>query len=256
MKIADRVNETVRFGREQAGEEIKESLKFIKKNIKKRIACYDPLDFKGAYKEFVAWVQDGENVVFGEMPEGCTFEDYLDGLIKNFLIEKTYYYFLFEDQGLVPQFVTDIAKKMSLPLHLCLEITIFVREKLESPGKLAAIKKSFKERSKLKTYFFAMIRNLIVDYERKYNITKAEPNEENDLDKLPSSSLTPHTELEVKEIKERMDRLESFEKIAFKTYYYENVTNISVIARSLKTSFYKTKKILSSAKDKVLKGEI
>jgi RNA polymerase sigma factor (sigma-70 family) len=246
-------DETFCLSKEQAGKILENHLKQIKRTMKKKIAIYEPLEFKTAYHGFVKWAQDDEYKAIRQIPADCSLESYLDDRIKEFLIEKTYFHFLFEEEDLIPRFVMDISKKNAIPLTICPEITIFVRAKLEDKNKLAAIKKSFKEGSKLKTYFYTMTRNAVVDYERKYNV-KVELKDSIDMDKITSSTPTPHIKLEGKEIKERVEKLGNQDKVAFKMYYYENITNFNAMARTLKTTRHKAKKILENAFDKVLKG--
>ena len=246
---------TVCLSSEQAEKIVRNSLKHIKRRIKKKIAIYEPLDLKTACSQLVKWLCDEEYKVVREKPADCTFETYLDELIKDFLIEKAYFCFLFQEQDLVLKFVADISKKNSIPPHLNQEISIFVREKLEDKKKLAAVKKNFKEGSKLKTYFYTMTRNAVIDYERKYNV-KVEQRDSIDMDKIKSTGPTPHTQLEEKEIKERVERLESRDKVVFKMYYYESITNFNAIARTLNTTRHKAKKILEKAVDRVLQGDV
>lgn len=247
---------TGRRGKEQAEEILTSNLKLIKKTIKKKIAVYEPLQFNTAYLRFIKWMQSEEYNVIREFPGDTTIEAYFIDLIKEFLIEKTYFYFLFEDLDLVTNFVADVCRKYGIPAELCPEIEIFVREKLEDKNKVGKIKKNFKERSKLKTYLYTAIHYAVVDFERKYNIKKAEPDESNDMDKFASPSQGPQTKLELKEIKERVKNLDYKEKTAYRLYYFENIVNLSAIARTLKTSRHKAKKILASAVTKVLRGEV
>ncbi|UCH96053.1 MAG: sigma-70 family RNA polymerase sigma factor [Candidatus Aminicenantes bacterium] len=248
-------DKTFRLSKDQAEKIFKDNLKQIKKTIKKKIHIYDPLDFKTAYSEFIKWAQDDDFKVIKEVPGDCTFETYLDDLIKGFLIEKTYFHFLFEEEDLIIRFVKDISKKNGIPPNPGPEISVFVREKLEDKNKLAAIKKSFREGSKLKTYFYTMTRNAVMDYERKYNV-KVEWQDSIDMDKFKSAAPSPHIKLEEKEIKERVEKLGHQEKVALKMYYYENITNFNAMARTLKTTRHKAKKILENAVDKVLKGRV
>jgi hypothetical protein len=53
-----------------------------------------------------------------------------------------------------------------------------------------------------------------------------------------------------------VEKLENEEKIVLKMYYYENITNFNLMARTLKTTRHKAKKILENAVDKVLKGRL
>ncbi len=246
---------TYHISKEQAGKIFENHLKQIKKTIKKKIAIYEPLEFKTAYHGFIEWIQDEEYKVIREIPADCPLESYLDDRIREFLIEKTYFHFLFEEEDLIARFVMDISKKNAIPLTLNPEITIFVREKLEDKNKLETIKRTFQEGSKLKTYFYTMTRNAVMDYERKYNV-KVTCQDSVEMDKIKSSAVPPHVKIEEKEIKERVERLDHQEKIAFKMYYYENLTNFNLIARTLKTTRHQAKKILENAVDKVLKGRV
>jgi len=243
-----------RISKKQAREIFRDNSKLIKKTIKKKIAIYDPLEFKTVYNEFVLWIQDEEYAVLRKIPAKSRIETYLDDLVREFLIEKTYFIFLFEDRSLVTQFVIAVCSKYGIPAEFYSDIEIFVRNKLENKTKLEKIKKSFKEKSKLKTYFYTSVHFAVVDYERKYNVKKTEPGDCNDLDKLESATPGPHVKLEVKEIKERVRQLDYKEKIAFKMYYYENITNLSAISKTLKTTHYKAGKILKTALKNVLKG--
>jgi RNA polymerase sigma factor (sigma-70 family) len=243
-----------RLGKDQAREIFRNNIKYIKKTIKKKIGIYEPLDFKTAFNEFVLWIQDEEYEVLRKIPAKSAIETYLDDLIRNFLIEKTYFIFLFEDRSLVTQFVIDTCRKYGIPGEFYSDIETFVKNKLENKTRLEKIKESFKEKSKLKTYFYTSVHYAVVDYERKYNVKKAEPGDCNDLDKLESSTPGPHVKSEAKEIKERVQQLDYKEKIAFKMYYYESITNLSAIAGTLRTTRHKAGNILKTALKNVLKG--
>lgn len=246
---------TIHITKEQAGKIFQNHLKQIKRTIKKKIAIYEPLKFENAYNGFIKRAQDEEYKVIREIPADCPLESFLDNRVREFLIEKAYFHFLFQEEDLITRFVMDISKKRGIPLELSPEIVMFVREKLEDKNKLAAIKKSFREGSKLKTFFYTITRHLVFDYGRKYNV-KVELKDSIDMDKIRSSTSTPHIKLEENEIKERVEKLGHQEKVAFKMYYYENITNFNAMARTLKTTRHKAKKILENAVDKVLKGNV
>lgn len=248
-------NETPGLSKEQAEKIFENSRKYIKRTIKKKIAIYEPLEFETAFTGFIEWIQREEFKVIREAPADCAFENYLDNKVREFLIEKTYFHFLFDGEDLIARFVISISKKNAIPLPLSQEIIIFVREKLEDKNKLASIKKSFKEDSKLKTYFYIITRNLVFDYGRKYRV-KVELKDPVDMEKIEAPTPAPHIKLEEREIKERVERLCDDEKVAFKMYYYENITNFSLIARTLKTTRHKARKILREAVDRVLKGRV
>lgn len=249
--------------KEQAEEILKKYLKHIKNAIKNRINIYDPLDFKTAFEAFLQWAKKEEYKVIREFPGEPDFETYLNDLIRQFLVEKAYFSLLFEDQDLVENYVRKILTNYSIPLNLDWEIAVFVRERLETQKKVAAVKRGFKEGSKFKTYFYTICINLVRDYQKKNYpqdgdkvIKKVEPNEGNNIDKFPSDSPTPLTAAEISEIKERVDKLPDKEKLAIKLYYYDGITNFNMIGRSLKTSRYKAKKIFKSAENKILKGKL
>lgn len=251
------------MGKEQAEEFLKKYLRHIKKAIKSKISLYEPMVFKTAFIAFIEWIKKEEYKVTREFPGGdISYETYINDLIRQFLVEKTYYHFLFEDQDLVENYLRDILTNFSIPLELTEEIANFVREKLETRKKINEIKRNFKERSKLKTYFYASIANLVKNYQKKYNvkeeynvIKKIEPNKTNDIDKLPSNINSPLTASEVAEIKARVENLPDKEKLAFKLYYYDGITNFNALGRTLRTTRYKAEKLVKIAKDKVLKGE-
>lgn len=251
------------MNKEQAKEIFRKYLRHIRRSIKSKISLYDPLDFKTAFKAFLEWLQKEEYKVIREFPGGdSNFETYLNELIRQFLVEKTFYLFLFEDQDLVENYVRDILTNYSIPIELSEEIAIFVRKILETREKVASFKRNFKERSKLKTYFYAAIARLVFDYQDKYNIKeeynvikKVEPNDTNDIDKLPSNINSPLTVSEVAEVKARVENLPDKEKLVFKLYYYDGITNFNALGRTLRTTRYKAEKLVNIAKDKVLKGE-
>jgi RNA polymerase sigma factor (sigma-70 family) len=255
--------EVGQLDKEQAEEILRKYLRHIKKVIKSKIGLYEPLDFKTALKAFLQWVQEKEYRVIREFPGGADFKTYLNSLIRKFLVEKTYYHFLFEDQSLVENYVRDILIHYSIPLNLVFEIATFVREKLETRKKVASVKRNFDEKSKLKTYFYTMIVRLVADYQEKYNVKDedkfikiVELNDTNDLDKLTSNSTTPLTEAEINEIKERVEKLPDKEKLALKLYYYDDIKKFSILGRILRTTRYKAEKMVKNARDKVLKGDL
>lgn len=248
------------MGKEQAEEFLKKYLRHIKKAIKSKISLYEPLEFKIALKAFLQWIQEEEYKLIREFPgRDSSFETYINDLIRQFLVEKTYYSLLFEDRDLVENYVRDILTNYSIPIELSEEIAIFVREMLETGKKVNEIKRNFKEQSKLKTYFYASIANLVKNYQKKYNvkeeynvIKKIEPNKTNDIDKLPANTNSPLTASEVTEIKARVENLPDKEKLAFKLYYYDGITNFNALGRTLRTTRYKAEKMVKIAKYKVL----
>lgn len=257
MRIDNQFDEVIRLNRDQANKIFKKYFKKIKRTIKNKIKIYEPLNFKTAFKESLEWIKREQYKVIREFPGDSTFETYLNEVIKQFLVEKTYYYFLFEDPDLVENYVRKILSHYSIPLELSGEISLFVRERLETRKKLAAIKKNFDENSKLKTYFYTMLTNLVKDFQKKYkDVKKVALNENNDIDRLPSTTISPLTESEAEEIKSRVELLGNKEKLAFKLYYYDGITNLNSLGRTLRTSRYRAKIILENATKKVLEGNL
>jgi len=242
---------------ENPGKIFNQLSKPIENAIKTRIALYEPLEHKTTVQKFLKWKDTQEAKILQEFLtiENSNPDHYLNDLVKHFLIETTYYYFLFEEQDLVEKFVVDISRQNGIPLTLSQAITLFVREKLENQAQLAAVKRTFKEGSKLKTYFYTLIRFLVFDYGRKYNV-RVVSQEPAQLEKPQSSSLAPYLCLEAQEIKDRVAKLSPIEQVAFKMFYFENITNLSIIARTLKTSRHKSRKIIKKAVEKVIKDEV
>ena len=250
------------MNKEQAKEIFGKYLRHIKKAIKSKISLYEPLEFKTAFNAFIECIKKEDYKVISEFLGGDTgFETYLNDLIRQFLVEKTFYYFLFEDQDLVENYVRKVLKDYGIPLNLESEITTFIREILETRKKVASFKRNFKERSKLKTYLYTAIARLVFDYQEKYRvkdenniIKRVEPNDTNDIDKLPSNTAQPLTAAEVSEIKGRVEKLPDKEKLAFKLYYYDGIANFNALERTLRISRYKIEKMVKDARDKVLMG--
>jgi RNA polymerase sigma factor (sigma-70 family) len=257
MRGYDQFNEAIQLSKVQANEIYKTYLNEIKMTIKGKIKIYDPLTFKTTYKGFLEWLKEDELKVIREFPGDSSFEDYLYDLVRQYLVEKTYYHLLFEDRGLVENYVRKIVTKYSIPWEFVEEIAIFVRERLETRKRLAAFKKNFDEQSRLKTYFFSAICNLVKDYQEKYSdLKKVELKEDIDIDKFPTTNTSPFTESEARQIKARVEELDNKEKLVFKLFYYDGITNINALGRTIGTSRYKAKRILDNSTRKILTANV
>ncbi|MCK5058188.1 MAG: sigma-70 family RNA polymerase sigma factor [Candidatus Aminicenantes bacterium] len=230
-------------------------LKIIKKIIESKIKIYAPLDLTKTLDEFINRIQKDDLKAINEFhSKKITFDKYLEVSIRNFLIEKTYFHFLFGDQDLTNKFVIDICKKIKIPKKLYSEIMTFVKARLENKIKLEKVKNKFKEKSMLRTYFYSMARRSVIDYIRKNKIKEEVEVEPNKLDKLESPNTSISIKWEEKEIKERIETLDDNEKVILKLYYYKGVA-CSRIAIMFGTTAYKIKKTLEVAKEKILKGK-
>lgn len=243
-----------RLSLEKAERLIKSSIILIERIIKGKIKSYDPLDFEMAFEGFIEWIEKNEFKIIRDFSGDCAFEEYLEGLVRNFLIEKAYFYLLFEDHELVERFIVDVCKKNKIYLPSYSEATIFVRAALENKKKLEIIKKKFEEKGKLMTYFYAMIRNAVIGYRQKYGFQQKIEADPKDLDKLKAPTISTQMKWESIEAKERVEELTDIEKIVFKFFYYYRV-KIKSIAIDLKTSPYKVRKILKRAEKKVFEGK-
>lgn len=141
---------------------VKRHLKYIKKSIKKRIAKYGPLDFSTAYPGIIEKLQIDDFKTLKEIPANDASEAYLDELVKNHLIEQTYYELgeRYIRQRLMARL--GISDENDIKL---LEIVDFIMENLETNG-LERLKQ-FKEKAKFKTFLSFIAGNLLMDFWRK-----------------------------------------------------------------------------------------
>jgi RNA polymerase sigma-70 factor (ECF subfamily) len=252
---------TVQMSKEQAAELLYKNLKFIKRTIKRKVDIYS-LNFKITFKRFVEELKANDYEIVRNIPDTGEFENHLMGLIKNFLIREAY--FTKEEEDYIQKIITNVSKEYKFPLSFGLEIVNDVKEKIEE-GKLKKLKK-FRESSKFTTFLFRVTTNLAIDYVRKnknFNIPNEIPVPPDIIDTIYGSNLTPEDfsiRMEEEEIKKRItellakkvEKLEVKEKIAFKMYYYENITNISRIARNLGITRHKADATIKRAWNEIL----
>lgn len=246
---------------EQAAELVNKNLKRIRKTIKSKAAIY-ALDFKLTYKRFVEELKENDYEVVRKIPDSGEFENHLTDLLKNFLIRLAY--FRKEEEDFIPKVITHLSKEYKFPLSFRPEIVEYVKAKIEE----AELKKlnQFRESSKFTTFSFRVIKNLAIDYVRK-NLNKKVPEEilvpPDIIDKFLRSGATPEDSMilvEEEEIKQKITGLLSLkveqlninEKIAFKLYYYENINNISRIARDLGITRHKAEAMIKRTWNEIL----
>lgn len=245
---------------EQAEKIFKENLKHIKRTIKKKIAIYEPLDFKSAYNGFTKWVQDEAFGVTREMPVDCREEVFLEDLIKNFLIEHAYY-------ALAQKYLQRIIMNKlgnSNPNDVRVQDAVdFTRERLEKDG-LKRLR-HFKERCKFKTFLTSAVYRLLIDLWRQQgtaadHVTKYGPEFDALFDLPGNDPLSRLTRLEDEEFKKKaaellprvLDKLDAKEKLALKMKYEKGI-NISEIARTLGRTRYKTNEFIREIEQRITK---
>ncbi len=246
---------------EQAAELVNKNLKRIKKTIKNKAAIY-ALDFKITFKRLVEELKANDYEIVRNIPGTGELENHLTDLIKNFLIRQAY--FAKEEEDFIGKIVTKVSKKNEIPLSFHDEIVTFLNEKFEE-GSLIKLK-AFKEKSKFTTFLYKVIRNQTIDYVRKYkniNIPEEIIVPPEIIDIIYGSNVGPEEymireeeEAIIKKITEilpqKVERLGYKEKIAFKIYYYENITNINRIARGLGITRHKADAMIKRAWNEIL----
>jgi RNA polymerase sigma factor (sigma-70 family) len=234
------------------------NLKKIRKILEKKGNIYR-LDMKGLYEKFIKRIQDDNYKMIRDIPENCIFEEYLENLIRDLLIEETYFVLL--EKGFISEIVSSVLTMMGIPMDLKDDILDYVQEKLEK-NKLEKIKK-FTEKIKFTTFLFTVVRHIILDYYRKKTSGEKPPRSfiDRGLDYLANVPELDYVKLEGEDIKEKIsdhlpmwiEHLNNEEKLAFKMYYFQNIQNITAIARVLGTTRYKAEKVLAAATDTILK---
>jgi RNA polymerase sigma factor (sigma-70 family) len=246
---------------EQGAEQVNKNLKRIKKTIKNKVAIYD-LDFKTTFKRFVEELKANDYEMVRNIPDIGELENHLMDLIKNFLIRQAY--FKKEEEDFIGKIVTKVSKKNEIPLSFNDVIVTFLNEKFEE-GSLIKLKE-FKEKSKFTTFLYKVIRNQTIDYVRKYkriNIPEEITVPPGIIDTIYGSNVGPEEymireeeETIIKKIAEllpqKVEKLDIKEKIAFKIYYYENITNLSRIARDLGITRHKADAMIKRAWNEIL----
>jgi RNA polymerase sigma factor (sigma-70 family) len=226
----------------QAEQWANKNRKQIRKSIKRKMTIY-PLDANRSFEQFVEELKANDYKIVRNINETNKPEQYLLDLLKSFMIRRAY--FLNDKDNFIPKVVIHLLKAYKFPLSFHQGIVDYVKTKLEE-GDLRRLKQ-FRETSKFSTFLFGVVRNLIIDYMRKIKNIHF-PNEitvpPEILEKLHRTGVTPEEfaiAAEEEDIKGKItgllalkvEKLPVKEKIAFRSYYYENITNISRIARDL-----------------------
>lgn len=244
-------DKAIALSKEQAEKIFNDKQKYIKKSIRKKIALYEPLDVKTAYHEFTKWVQNEDFNVFRNMPENCTVDVYLDDLIKNYLIQRTYY-------ALAEKYIQRILMNKlgaSDPNEFkILETGDFIRERLEKEG-LKRLK-GFKEKSKFKTFLTTAVIHLLYDFWRQKgskeeHVTKYGPEFKALFDLTVDDPLSRLIQLEDEQFKNKaaeflpriLAKLDAEEKLAIKMKY-EKGMKTSAIVRTLGRTRFKTEQLI------------
>jgi len=240
------INKPVRLDRNQAGDILKLYRDFIDKSIKRKIALYEPLDFKTTYKKFIRRLQ-GEGVeVTGGIPADGKMEMFLEGLIKDFLIETAYY--ALADKYIQRIIMNKLGSSDAGDIRV-LEIGDMIREKLEKDGfkKL----KAFQEKAKFKTFLVTAVTHLFIDSWRQRgriekNVTKygselvalSDPPVDDPLEKLIESEDEDSRSKAAAFLPQVLEQLDYKEKLAIKLKYEQDM-KLSAIARTLGCTRFK-----------------
>lgn len=245
---------------EGAAKLLERSLRYIKKTIQKKIGIYEPLEYNSTYTAFLSWLQANDLKLIREIPDGIDGETYLEGLIKNYLIESAYY-------ALEERYIRRrVMNKMGIsdPNHIrVMEMVDFIIERIERE-KFKKLKQ-FQEKSKFKTYLTIIVTRLWADYWRD------EGKKENNVSKYPQDfdalfdavAEEPYETL-AKNHQDNRERIASIvlpnvltrlpdeEKLVLKLKYKLG-TKISGIARTLGMTRYKAEIFISEIEDKISK---
>ena len=218
----------------------------IKKSIKRKIALYDPLDFKSTSRKFIRRLQDEDFKVIREIPAGCETERFLDDLLKNFLIENAYYALA---EKYIQRIIMNKLGASDANEIRVLEIGDFIREKLEKDG-LKKLK-SFQEKAKFKTFLVTAVTHLLIDSWRQRgrieeNATRYGPEFDALFEPPVDDPLKKLIKLEDEDFMNKaaaflpqvLEQLDYKEKLAIKLKYEQDM-KLSAIARTLGCTRFK-----------------
>ena len=260
------------WSKEKAEKIFKKNLRHIKNTIEGKIDLYKPSKFETIYPEFLGWIQQEEFKVIREIPAECKskffyirkilagfkVKPFINNLIKNFLIERTYY-------ALSEKYIRNrMMKKLEVsdPNDIrILEITDFIMKEIEKDG-LARLKK-FEERAEFKYFLGMVITHLWYDflrehYKAKKNLTKFDCEFESIFERPVNDAYDLIIKLEDEELKKEaaeilpqiLENLVLEEKMVIKWIYEDNLT-ISATARALGKTRYKTEKLIEETEEKI-----
>jgi RNA polymerase sigma factor (sigma-70 family) len=237
---------------------LNDNRKHITATMKKKIALYEPLDFKTTRKRFLQRLQTEDYKMPRDIPRNCRVNEHLDCLIKNFLIENAYYALTV---NYIPRIIMN---KLGIfnPNDVTVQDTVdFVRERLEK-DELARLKR-FSEKAKFKTFLTtAVIRLLFDSWRRKGTVGKNVKRYESDFDAIfdppvddPLAVLIQSEDDRFKQkaaafLPQVLDKLDPEEKLAIKMKYEKNMKT-SAIARTLDFTRFKTVQLLKQTQHKI-----
>jgi RNA polymerase sigma factor (sigma-70 family) len=250
----------MRFDIEQAEYFVNAQLSNIKKVIKKKIPIYEPLDFKTAYNGFMEQVRDEEYKIIREIPVAGHAVEHLESLIKNYLIECAYY--TLEENYIQSRMMNKLGVSNKYEIKFQ-EIMDFVRTRLENNNLRKP--KTFKEGSKFKTFLVTANMNLLIDYWRhkgsiKNRVTKYGP----EFDTTFAPPVADPFNIIVDKYDDQLTKkrilmlpkiladLDCEEKLVYELKYSKNM-KLSKIAKAMKKSRHKTKKIIQQMEENIKK---
>jgi len=248
----------MRLSKEQAEKIFKHNLKYIKRSIKKKISLYEPLDYKTAYNGFIQWVQDEDFKMIREIPVEVEVENHLKDLIKNFLIKNAYY--VLAEKYIQRIIMNKLGTSDPNEIRI-LEMGDFIRERLEKE-ELKKLK-TFKEKSKFKTYLTTAVFRLLIDFWRHKNheeekVTKHGPEIEKSLHRPLDDPLTVLVKTEDEAFKKKaveflpqvLDKLDFKGKLVIQLKYEKNM-KISAIARTLGRTRFLTEQFIKQIERRI-----
>lgn len=237
---------------------VKRRLKFIKKTIKIRIAKYDPLDYRTAYRRILEKLQPNDFVTLREIPSDVQPEPYLDELVKNHLIETAYYEL--EERYIRHRLMAKLGLSEVNDIRL-MEIVDFITAEIERDNFKRL--KYYKEEAKFKTFFSTVVSSLLMDFWRnKYrdanHATKYESDFEDYVNPPIANPLERLLDIENQELmqtaKEILPKvlagLDQQERLVIKLKYNKGM-NTSAIARSIGFTRYKTEQLIRKTEYKL-----
>lgn len=239
----------------------KGDMKRIKKTLKRKIAVYKPLGFEATFNGFLRRLGAQDLNALREMPpEGERREAYLDGLIKDFLIENAYY--ALEEKYIRRRLMNRLGISDPTDVRF-LEMVDFIVEGIERGG-LKRLK-TFQERCQFKTYLCTVISSLLNDYWReKYKIEKKVTRYEQDFEEMFNLPVDDTAAvliyLEDEKLKRNaaaslpqvLDKLDFRERLVIKLKYQKNMKT-SEIAGTLDLSRYKAEQLIQEAEMRIKK---
>jgi RNA polymerase sigma factor (sigma-70 family) len=240
------INKSVRLDKNQAGKIFAQYMGYIRESIKRKIALYEPLDFKTTYKKFIQRLQEEEFKAIREVPADCKIEHFLDDLLKNFLIENAYY--ALAEKYIQRIIVNKLGASDSNDIRV-LETGDMIREKLEKEG-LKKLK-SFQEKAKFKTFLVTAVTHLLIDSWKQRGrveeqVTKYgpefdalfDPPVDDPLKKLIKSEDEDSRNKAAAFLPQVLDKLDYNERLAIKLKYEKDM-KLSAISRTLGCSRFK-----------------